>query len=73
MMTYREPRPGAAREGEALVSTDGQGGYVVDGVNVESIRVFSNGYTGLVLVDNKTTYVLTSDFAPLRGRREGAE
>jgi hypothetical protein len=71
MMTYREPRHGAALEGEALVSTDDQGGYVVDGVSVQAVRVFSNGYTGLALVDNKTTYVLTSDFEPIRAARSG--
>ncbi len=73
MMTYGEPRHGAVREGEALISTDDQGGYVVDGVSVQAVRVFSNGYTGLVLVDNKTTYVLTSDFAPVRATGAGAE
>jgi hypothetical protein len=69
MMTYREPRQGAALEGEALVGTDDRGGYVVDGVSVQAVRVFPNGYTGLTLVDNKTTYVLTSDFAPLMPNR----
>jgi hypothetical protein len=61
-MTYREPRDGAAQEGEADITRDDHGNIAVDGVTVQAVRSFPNGYTGLVLVDNKTTYVLTSAF-----------
>jgi hypothetical protein len=65
MMTYREPRDGAALEGEAEITRSDQGSIAVDGVNVQAVRTFPNGYTGLTLVDNKTTYVLTSEFQRL--------
>jgi hypothetical protein len=61
MMTYREPRDGAALEGQADITKDDQD-YAVDGVPVQAIRTLPNGYTALVLVDNKTTYVVTSEF-----------
>jgi hypothetical protein len=62
MMTYREPRDGAALEGEAEMTKDDLGNITVDGVTVQAVRTLSNGYTALVLVDNKTTYVLTSEY-----------
>jgi hypothetical protein len=61
-MTYREPRNGAAQEGETEITRDDHGHIAVDGVTVQAVRSFPNGYTGLVLVDNKTTYVMTDAF-----------
>jgi hypothetical protein len=68
MMTYREPRDDAAREGEAEITNDDHANIAVDGVNVQSVRTLPNGYTALVLVDNKTTYVITREFLQITVR-----